>query len=333
MKELDELMNEVRMGTAMSSSLGKAAVLLAFLATIDAAGGKGGDFIGQEVGVVWRFDTRRDFGFGFLGGVKDEGLTLDEGPFDAFFGAIDFDGFAILAGHVKERAINETGEVGVLKLDVAALDSKGRVVALVHFLADGAGGKAGNIFGFMSAEAKKWSDAVGGVVHGREAGPVSGPAVHVLLVGSFEKLEFAEFTFVVEFLHEEEFPGVNHGFHHHVFETGGLGEFDNCLTIFDRGRHGDGAGYVFSGLQGCDGLFSMIGDGRIDVNGIDVRIGEEVVVALVALLDPEFVAHFIEGGLGALANCHQFSSGVALIDGDEFGAKTEADDCDTKRFI
>ena len=180
--------------------------------------------------------------------MKDEGFPFDERPFDAFFGTIDFDGFAVLAGDIKEGAIDEAGKVTVLELDVAGFYGEGGVVAVVHLLADRAGGEAGNVFGFVPTKTKKWSDAMSGVVHGGQAGPVSGPAVHVLLMGGLEELEFPEFPFVIELLHEEEFPGVNHRFHHHVFEPGGLGEFDDRFAILDRGGHGNGARDVLAGL-------------------------------------------------------------------------------------
>ena len=153
-KEFDELMDEVWVGASVSCSLGEAEVVFTFFTAINSAGGEGRNLLGKEVGVVGRFNTRWDFGFGLLGGVKDEGFPFDEGPFDAFFGTINFDGFAVLAGDIKEGAIDEAGEITVLKLDVAAFDSEGRVVTLMHFLADGAGGKAGDVFGFMPTKAK-----------------------------------------------------------------------------------------------------------------------------------------------------------------------------------
>ena len=131
---------------------------------------------------------------------------------------------------------------------MAGFDGKRGAVTGVHFFADAAGCKAGDVLGLIAGEAENRADAVGGVVHGREARPISGPAFHILLVGSFEELEFAEFAFVVEFLHEEKLAGVDDGLHHHVFESGGLGNFNDSATVIDRGRHRDSAGDVFSGF-------------------------------------------------------------------------------------
>ena len=265
--------------------------------------------------------------------MKDEGFPFDERPFDALLGAVDFDGFAVLAGDIKEGAIDEAGEIAVLELDVAGFDGEGGVVAVVHLLADGAGGEAGNVFGFVPTKTKKWSDAMSGVVHGGEAGPVSGPSVHVLLMGGLEELEFPEFPFVIELLHEEEFTGVNHRFHHHVFEAGRLGQLYDGFTILDGGCHGDGAGNVFTRFEGRNRLLGVIWDGRVDMDCVDVRISEEVLVALVAFFDAVFIPDFIQSRLGTLTNCREFSPGMALVDGDEFGSKTEADNCDANRLI
>ena len=128
---------------------------------------------------------------------------------------------------------------------MAGFDGVRGAVTGVHFFADGAGRKAGDVFGLVAAEAEDGADAVGGVVHRWEARPISWPAFHILLVGGFEELEFAEFAFVIEFLHEEELASVDDGLHHHVFESGGLGNFNDSAAVIDRGRHRDGAGDVF----------------------------------------------------------------------------------------
>ena len=72
----------------------------------------------------------------------------------------------------------------------------------------------------------------------------------------------------------------------------------------------------------------MVGDCGIDVDGIDLGIGEEIGVVRVALFNAVFVADLVELGFGALADGGQFSVRVALVDRDEFGAEAEADDCD-----
>ena len=72
----------------------------------------------------------------------------------------------------------------------------------------------------------------------------------------------------------------------------------------------------------------VIGDGGIDVDGIDLGISEEIGVVCVALFNAVFVADLVELGFGALADGGQFSVRVTLVDRDEFSTKAEADDCD-----
>ena len=143
-----------------------------------------------------------------------------------------------------------------------------------------------------------------------------------------EELELAEFALVVEFLHEQEFAGIDHGFHHHVFQSGGLREVDDLLALLHAGRHRHGAGDVLARLQRLDRLPAVIGDRRVDVDGVDLRIGEQVVVGGVAFFDAELVADFVELRLGPLADGGHVRLRVALVDGDELGSEAEPDDCD-----
>ena len=164
----------------------------------------------------------------------------------------------------------------------------------MHFFANRAGSEAGHVFSLVAPEAEEGADTVGGVVHGREAGPVSGPAVHVLLVRGFQELKFTEFALIVELLHKEEFTGVDDSFHHHIFQTGRCTEIDDGFAVLDRGGHGDGASDVFASLQSRDCLLGVVRDGGVDMNCINLGIGEEFLVACVALFDAIFVSNLIE---------------------------------------
>ncbi len=139
-------------------------------------------------------------------------------------------------------------------------------------------------------------------------------------------MEFAQLAFVVELLHVEEFARVDDRFHHHVFQAGRLREFDDLFAVLDRRRHGHGAGDVFASLQRRDGLFGVIGDRCIDVDRINFRILEELVVALVTLLDAVLVTDLIERGFGPLTDGRHVGVWVALIDWDEFRPESETDD-------
>ena len=95
----------------MAGTLGETQVIIAFLTSVNAPGGEGGDFVREEVCVVRAVDAFGDFGFRFLRGMNDELLAFDEGPFNTFFVTVDLDRFAVLAGDVEEGAVDKAGEV------------------------------------------------------------------------------------------------------------------------------------------------------------------------------------------------------------------------------
>ena len=112
------------------------------------------------------------------------------------------------------------------------------------------------------------------------------------------------------------------------FNPVSLHEVDDLLALVERGGHRHGAGDVFAGLERLDRLAAVIGNRRVDVNGMDVRIREQVLVGSVAFRDAELVADFIQLGLGPLADGIHVRIRMTLIDRDELGAETEADDGD-----
>jgi len=75
-------------------------------------------------------------------------------------------------------------------------------------------------------------------------------------------------------------------------------------------------------------VLGVVRNGRVDVDGVNVRIGEDVGVVGVALFDAELVADFVEQFGIALADRAHLRIGMALVDGDEFGAEAETDDGD-----
>ena len=212
-------------------------------------------------------------------------------------------------------------------------DGVGAAVSGDEVFADATGAEAddligqGGLVGFAE-DGQAGADAVGGVPHGGQAGPVVGPAVHVLLVGASEELDAAEFAFFIEFAGEQVFAAVDDGFHHHVDLAAGALGFDDRPAFVDGGAHRHGAGDVFAGLEGFDGHPGVVGDRAIDVDGVDVGVFEQVAVVGVAGLDIEAVADFVEAFLVAPADGRDVGAWVVLIDGDEFGSEAEADDGD-----
>ena len=83
---------------------------------------------------------------------------------------------------------------------------------------------------------------------------------------------------------------------------------------------------MLAGLERRKRHGRVIGDRRIDVDGIDLVVLEEVGIGLVPPLDAIRLADLVEFVPRPLADRHQFRVRVALVDGDELGAEAEADD-------
>ena len=67
-------------------------------------------------------------------------------------------------------------------------------------------------------------------------------------------------------------------------------QLDDLPALVDRGRHRHGAHDVLAGLEGGDRHRRVIGNRRVDVDEIDLRVRQHVLVLRVALLDLEGVA-------------------------------------------
>jgi len=104
---------------------------------------------------------------------------------------------------------------------------------------------------------------------------------------AWRKLDLAEVAAVVAFLDVKVFAGVHHGFHHHVLEPGLLRQLDDAAAIGDRGRHRHRAGDMLAGPQGLEGLLGVVGDRRVDVDGVDFRVTQHHIVVGVTLGNPE----------------------------------------------
>jgi hypothetical protein len=85
---------------------------------------------------------------------------------------------------------------------------------------------------------------------------------------------------------------------------------------------------MLSGFQGRDHLIGVQLQRSVDVDDVDVGIGQHFVVIGVSDLDAVLVTDLVQFGFGTLADRVHFSVRVLLIDGDEFGAEFQADDAD-----
>ena len=79
-------------------------------------------------------------------------------------------------------------------------------------------------------------------------------------------------------------------------------------------------------LERLDGLRGMVGNGRIDVHGVDLVVLEQLLEMAVADLDAEGVPDRVELAPGPLADRIHVGMRVPLVDGDELGAESQAHD-------
>ena len=87
---------------------------------------------------------------------------------------------------------------------------------------------------------------------------------------------------------------------------------------------------MLAGAEGGKGVLSMIGDRSIDVDGVNVRISEQILVTGESLFDAELVADLFERIRIALTDRRHLGVGMALIDGNEFGAESESNNSDAR---
>ncbi len=82
------------------------------------------DFGGEKVGVVGDFDFGWNLVFGFLGGVNDVWLVLDQAPFEALLRSVDIKTFAILPSRIEKESPDVSRDVGILDLDMTRFDGE-----------------------------------------------------------------------------------------------------------------------------------------------------------------------------------------------------------------
>ena len=209
---------------------------------------------GRQLGVVGHLDPLGDLGLGHrvLGralGVDDRLLALDLLPLEALLAAVGVEALAVLPGGVEQAAGDLGDDVGVLDRERGRLDGERAAVAADQLLADPARAVADDALGVLAQEGQAGADAVGGVLHRRQARPVVGPAVHVLLVAAAQELEPAQLALVVQLLDEEVLAAVDDRLHHHVDLAAGALGLDDLAALVDGRGHRHGAGDVLAGLQ------------------------------------------------------------------------------------
>ncbi len=285
------------------------------------------------MGIVRDVHLFGDLGLGALSHVQDAWLAFDESPLETLLAAVHIDAFAVLAGDVIQKAPDVRGEVAVLNLDVAALDGELVAALLRDVIPHRAAAKTADVLSESIDHAEAGADDVCGVVHRDHLLPVTRPTVHVLRVARGEVLQFAQLAFVVHFLDEQKLATVDNRLGHHVFQPGFIDGFAKLLAFLDGRGHRHGAHHMLARAQGFERLRRVIGDGGVDVHGINLRILQQLIVIGVALLDIELVGHRVHLRLIAAADSDEVGIRVRLVDGDEFRAEPKAGDGNIESLV
>ena len=82
-------------------------------------------------------------------------------------------------------------------------------------------------------------------------------------------MELAGLARIELLFHEQILAGIDHGLHHHVGKTGLFDQLDDFFAVGDAGGHRHGAGDMFAGLESLDAHPTVVGNGRVDVDGVD----------------------------------------------------------------
>ena len=185
--------------------------------------------------------------------------------------------------------------------------------------------RSNDVLGGLSDERQARADAVRGIVHRRQPGPVIWPAGHVLLMGAAEELELPSLP-GVELIHEEKLTGIDDGLHHHVFLARFLLASTICLHSSTRG-HRHRAGHVLARLERGDGLRGVSGIGELMCTASTFGSASTSLnpVTRPRRRDRRCFQHLP----GATADRVEMRIGVALIDRHEFRAESQTDNRDS----
>jgi hypothetical protein len=80
-------------------------------------------------------------------------------------------------------------------------------------------------------------------------------------------------------------------------------------------------------------VHATVGDRRVDVHRVDIRVFQELAVVGMAVLDSIPASAFLQLFAIAPADRRDFRAGVFLIDRDEFGPEAEADNSHADRLV
>ena len=125
---------------------------------------------------------------------------------------------------------------------------------------------------------------------------------------------------------KQELAAVDDRLGHHVLEARPADQIADLAALVDRRGHRHGTQDVLAGPQRRDRHPGVVRDGRVDVDEIDVRVRQHVVVVRVPLLDAEGIGDAVQLRSISPADGEHVRVGMTLVDGDELGPETEAHD-------
>ena len=144
-------------------------------------------------------------------------------------------------------------------------------------------------------------------------------------MAGLHELQLAEFPLVEQLFQEEILARIHDRLGHHVFKAGLLLQIDDLFAVGDAGSHRNRTSNVFARFQASHAHPAVVGNRGVDVDGIEVRVFEQLAVIGVAFLDAERIADRIELRPVTLADRVQVGLGMPLVEGDEFSSETQTD--------
>lgn len=133
-------------------------------------------------------------------------------------------------------------------------------------------------------------------------------------------VDLTEVTGVDEGFDFSDGCSVNECVVNHQDSPGGFRGIDHVLSVCDGGRHGFFDEYMFTGVQGGDGEWSMGGDGRGDDDGVDIVTCEQCLVIFDGFNGGVAGESFPESCGISVADGYESGCGAGVEVSDEIGA-------------
>ena len=143
-----------------------------------------------------------------------------------------------------------------------------------------------------------------------------------------------ELALVVQLLHEQVLAAVDDRLHHHVDLAALALRLDDLPALVDGRRHRHGARDVLAGLERRDRLRRVVGDRRVDVHRVDVRVAQQLLVARCSASRCRTGRRTASSSAWSRRQMAYISAfGMVLVDRNELGAEPEPDDGDANLLV